>query len=709
MDSTNTNNIPERKQSTTSAQFLSVPTSPASEKPIPSAPPVVLTPPPTPPTKPTEDAPNGGGPRVSVCLPPPTPSEGRKVSVVARQRRVSRARSVAPPPPPDGGWGWVVVFAAFISCAGVVGLTRAFGIIYVEILQAFPESSALAASWIPGIYNTLSTGLAPVAGALSNRYSCRKVVFVGGLLMSTGLVLNFFATSVEYLYISFGVITGCGAGMCTTPGIIMVARYFKKRRSLANGLCLAGTSSGAFVQPLLVEYLTNKFGFRGAMLIMGGIMLHICAFSLVYTPLEAPKPRSKLPPPTRRLPRKSNSCAKKYCWLLNCLLDRNACLHKKTKEQKKENVETAMETKAMLPNPKSTNVVEIVPMVVPPPILITRTPDPEQEMDEALEEEFAYDDDEEEMDQQESKSGPPSKLLQVRNMCLDHSINDLHTASAAQVQESIRRRQSSIGSDYRPRRPPPVRGLRRYIDYTLFQNRAFVLFVASSAFTSVGYPHASVFMPAYATSELGISKADSGLLLSVTAGADLVGRIGFGWLADQNLFQRVHGYMFNVFMTAAATLTIPAATTYVTLLINSAFYGLGVGSFFMLIPVILTDHHGAEQVASSYGLVRLFHGIMSVVTPPIAGVIRDSTGQYMGGFLMMGSVMMLGSFVMFFMPAALRYEERKAARRRSLSSPESRTSVHHVETGILANEDAERKLSINTWGRRYSSEPKSDS
>jgi hypothetical protein len=38
-------------------------------------------------------------------------------------------------------------------------------------------------------------------------------------------------------------------------GIILTARYFDKKRSRANALCLSGTAAGSFTLPMLIEYL----------------------------------------------------------------------------------------------------------------------------------------------------------------------------------------------------------------------------------------------------------------------------------------------------------------------------------------------------------------------------------------------------------------------------------------------------------------------
>ena len=59
------------------------------------------------------------------------------------------------PLPPDGGWGWVIVFASFLSNALVDGLCSTFGVFLPEFLNYFQESkgkTALAGSLLPGFF-----------------------------------------------------------------------------------------------------------------------------------------------------------------------------------------------------------------------------------------------------------------------------------------------------------------------------------------------------------------------------------------------------------------------------------------------------------------------------------------------------------------------------------------------------------------------------
>ena len=49
---------------------------------------------------------------------------------------------------------------------------------------------------------------APLGSFIGNRLSCRVTVVLGGLLSSAGLILSSFANSLEYLYLTLGVLTG---------------------------------------------------------------------------------------------------------------------------------------------------------------------------------------------------------------------------------------------------------------------------------------------------------------------------------------------------------------------------------------------------------------------------------------------------------------------------------------------------------------------
>ena len=54
----------------------------------------------------------------------------------------------------------------------------------------------------------ISFELGVVIGPLSRKVGCRPVVCVGSLLMTSGYLISFFSPSVNFLYITFGLLTG---------------------------------------------------------------------------------------------------------------------------------------------------------------------------------------------------------------------------------------------------------------------------------------------------------------------------------------------------------------------------------------------------------------------------------------------------------------------------------------------------------------------
>nr|XP_032528433.1 monocarboxylate transporter 7-like [Danaus plexippus plexippus] len=90
----------------------------------------------------------------------------------------------------------------------VAGLFKSYGVLYVEIMETFPDSSESVASWIPAALSTLCLALAPLSSALCEKYSCRLVVFAGGLCCGAGLALSYFSNGLLHLLLSFGVLTG---------------------------------------------------------------------------------------------------------------------------------------------------------------------------------------------------------------------------------------------------------------------------------------------------------------------------------------------------------------------------------------------------------------------------------------------------------------------------------------------------------------------
>ncbi|KAM9462861.1 monocarboxylate transporter 3 [Clarias gariepinus] len=186
--------------------------------------------------------------------------------------------------PPDGGWGWVVLFGGFIITGFSYAFPKAISVYFKELMRDFGCGYSDTAK-ISSIMLAMLYGTGPVSSIMVNKFGCRPVMLIGGLLASAGMIGASFTTSIIQLYLTAGVITGLGLALNFQPSLIMLGYYFDKRRPLANGLAAAGSPVFLSALSLLGQVLLDHFGWRGGFLIMGGLLLNCCTCGAIMRPL----------------------------------------------------------------------------------------------------------------------------------------------------------------------------------------------------------------------------------------------------------------------------------------------------------------------------------------------------------------------------------------------------------------------------------------
>lgn len=176
---------------------------------------------------------------------------------------------------PDGGWGWVVVVATFVLCAIADGVTFSFGMLYPGFVKEF-EASNSATSVIGSLFMAVPLLTGPIMSALVDKFGCRSMTIVGGLISALGFILSSKCYSLTYMYLTFGVITGLGLGLIYVTVVVCVAFWFDKYRTLAVGVASSGIGLGTFLFSPFTTYLINELGWRGTTLILGGFFLNMC-------------------------------------------------------------------------------------------------------------------------------------------------------------------------------------------------------------------------------------------------------------------------------------------------------------------------------------------------------------------------------------------------------------------------------------------------
>ncbi|XP_061418851.1 uncharacterized protein LOC133349436 isoform X2 [Lethenteron reissneri] len=185
---------------------------------------------------------------------------------------------------PDGGWGWIIVLHFFMVNVLVMGMLKSFGFFFVAFQEEFSEN-AERISWIGSIMSSLRLMAGPLASVSCGRLGERGTAVLGGLIVAAGFFVSVLAQSVPFLYITLGVLVGLGFALIYQSASIMTARYFKTRLSTAYAISRSGMGLTFALAPF-TQMLLDEYGWRGALLILGALMLNLIPSGMLLRPIH---------------------------------------------------------------------------------------------------------------------------------------------------------------------------------------------------------------------------------------------------------------------------------------------------------------------------------------------------------------------------------------------------------------------------------------
>jgi MFS family permease len=137
-----------------------------------------------------------------------------------------------------------------------------------------------------------------------------------------------------------------------------------------------------------------------------------------------------------------------------------------------------------------------------------------------------------------------------------------------------------------------------------------------------------VFLPAYVEAHGG-SQVAGAALLSLLGGVSVLGRLGIGVFADRIGTTRL--FKASVLLMAVSYLLWIIAPSYVWLVAFAITLGIGYGLRIALMPAVLIELFGVQNLGAIIGIFFTASGISAVVGPLVAGFIVDATGTYKWG------------------------------------------------------------------------------
>nr|XP_026693721.1 monocarboxylate transporter 14-like isoform X2 [Ciona intestinalis]XP_026693722.1 monocarboxylate transporter 14-like isoform X2 [Ciona intestinalis] len=186
---------------------------------------------------------------------------------------------------------WVVLCMVFLSNFLTWGVTYSVGVLYAEWVRYF-EAPMGEVAFAGGIPVAVGCGLGPLYGIMINKLQIRTCGIIGGLTMSLGLSMSYFARNVITLCVTFGLIAGFGCGLTSLASCSIINKYFLRERTLAESVYGSGCSAGVFAMSAVQRFFIWEYTWQGAMLIIGGICLNNVVTAMFLIPpknLNLPK------------------------------------------------------------------------------------------------------------------------------------------------------------------------------------------------------------------------------------------------------------------------------------------------------------------------------------------------------------------------------------------------------------------------------------
>ena len=137
----------------------------------------------------------------------------------------------------------------------------------------FPEAKPLDYGFVGGFNFAFAMLIAPLATYLSRTLGKRWVLIGGSILQCGGYVAASFATKIWQLYLSQGLLVGCGIGFIILPSMAILSQWFSRKRSVANGISSAGSGVGGVLFTWGTASMLRSIGLAWALRTTGLVTL----------------------------------------------------------------------------------------------------------------------------------------------------------------------------------------------------------------------------------------------------------------------------------------------------------------------------------------------------------------------------------------------------------------------------------------------------
>jgi len=179
----------------------------------------------------------------------------------------------------------------------------------------------------------------------------------------------------------------------------------------------------------------------------------------------------------------------------------------------------------------------------------------------------------------------------------------------------------------------------------LFQNVSFSLFCINNVLFFGALTILWVHLNGYILKS-GYSSSEAGWIYSIIGISNVCGRVFLGVLCDHKRVNPVVIFTIGNFFLALNELYASYAQSYQAVIVTNVIFGFVSAVGGPVLPSIIIEFLGQENLAMGYGFLLIFEGVGSFAGPPLAGLLYNLTESYDCAFYFAASLFLMGGAVM---------------------------------------------------------------
>ena len=182
----------------------------------------------------------------------------------------------------------------------------------------------------------------------------------------------------------------------------------------------------------------------------------------------------------------------------------------------------------------------------------------------------------------------------------------------------------------------------------VFRNPVFYLLAVGSMCSIGAVGGTNQHLKLFLSLDQHYAADDAARIISLVLTFSIAGRLLMGWLADR--IPRKYVMLLIYGLVGSSIPLLFFASSRETMILFAAVFGMGLGGEYLIIPLIAGELFGLRVLGRVMGVILTADGVAEAVFPMLIGYMRDQSGAYRGGFLLLIGLAFAGAAAVAFLP-----------------------------------------------------------